>query len=93
MTVKDQTRNGDQSPRGLIYFCEETLCYHKGLKAWIFFGPYLLGAIWLESEWWKGTAFSGTWLSIFLMIYLLIFPAAWRRILIKIGLLKRKRAS
>jgi hypothetical protein len=82
------------SHRGFIYFCEESLRYNKGLRAWFFFGPYLLGAVWLE----PGKKFENTGVSLWswflLLAYLLAFPPLWRAILLRTGLWrKRSRLS
>jgi hypothetical protein len=71
-----------ESPKGFIAFCETNLRYEKGFKAWIFLGPYLLGAFVLES--WVTTyrdslaefALGGVFLA-----YLIFFPETWRRLL------------
>jgi hypothetical protein len=77
--------NGNNKPTrlgGLVVFCEKKLQYEKGLKAWIFLGPYLVGTFALEMEI-TGNASStitlGPWLGF--LIYLVLFPFAWRRIL------------
>ena len=77
--------NGNNKPTrlgGLVVFCEKKLQHEKGLKAWIFLGPYLVGAFALEMEI-TGNASStialGPWLGF--LIYLIFFPITWRRIL------------
>ena len=77
-------------PRGFAYFCEETLRYTGGLRAWLFFGPYLLGAIGLEpAQGGKSVHGFSPWLV--LVAWLLIFPPVWRSFLLATGLW-RKRA-
>jgi hypothetical protein len=68
---------------GFIVFCETKLCYEKGLKAWLFLGPYLLGALALEMMITNGHAQTATGLGpwIGFLAYLVLFPLAWRRIL------------
>lgn len=83
-----------RSHRGFIYFCEHTLQYNKGVRAWVFFGPYLLGALWLE----PGLSLKnvdhqtlGTWLP--LLAYLVVFPSIWRALLLSTGVWKKKIAT
>jgi hypothetical protein len=70
---------------GLIAFCETNLRYEKGYKAWIFLGPYLLGALILERSIDRGDAASmsaghaGLWLGF--LGYLIFFPPIWRQTL------------
>jgi hypothetical protein len=78
-------------PRGFAYFCEGTLRYMGGGRAWLFFGPYLLGAIWLDPG--LGTSsIHGLSPWIILLAYLVIFPPIWRAVLLATGLW-RKRAQ
>jgi hypothetical protein len=80
--IQNQESNAPARHRGLIFFCEKQQRYEKGLKAWIFLGPYLLGAFGLErvitEHAQSATAFV-PWLG--LLAYLVLFPLAWRRIL------------
>lgn len=80
--------NGDESEvhrsqKGFIAFCETNLRYEKGFKAWIVLGPYLLGALILETI--IGTDHSGSFLAlgpwVGFLAYLILFPLIWRRIL------------
>jgi len=68
--------------KGFIVFCETNLRYEKGFKAWIFLGPYLLGAVGLEMMI-RGHAQTetslGPWLGF--LAYVILFPLAWRRFL------------
>ncbi|MCE0497419.1 MAG: hypothetical protein LV481_05665 [Methylacidiphilales bacterium] len=83
--INTMENHSDAHPRyrGLIVFCETKLRYEKGLKAWIFLGPYLLGALGLEmlidakhvnvpTEFWPWVGF---------VAYLVLFPSVWQRIL------------
>jgi hypothetical protein len=68
--------------KGFIVFCETNLRYEKGFKAWIFLGPYLLGALALEmmiAEHAKATTVVGPWIGF--LAYLILFPLAWRKVL------------
>jgi len=68
--------------QGLIVFCENNLRYEKGLKAWIFLGPYLLGALGLETMiavHAKTVTALGPWFGF--LAYLIVFPLIWRRVL------------
>jgi len=77
-------------PRGFAYYCEETRRYIGGVRAWLFFGPYLLGAIWLEpAQGSQAVLGFSPWFA--LVAWLLIFPTAWRAVLLATGLW-RKRA-
>jgi len=77
-------------PKGLIVFCETKLRYEKGGKAWIFLGPYLLGAVGLEMVLHLGQPNSGPWAMPGFLAYLVVFPSVWQRIL-KFG--KRRKAT
>jgi hypothetical protein len=75
--------------KGFIVFCETSLRYEKGFKAWIFLGPYLLGALGLETlitGHAKAGSTLGPWLGF--LAYLILFPLAWRRILKLVALKK-----
>jgi hypothetical protein len=76
-------------PRGFAYFCEETLRYTGGVRAWLFFGPYLLGAIWLEPAQ-NSRSIHGFSPWLVLVAYLLIFPPVWRAILLATGLWRKR---
>ncbi len=79
----------DRPPRGVIYFCEQSHRYRKGMRAWLFFGPYLLGAILLEPALTApGRASCSAWL--LLLAYLLLFPRVWRGVLLRTGLWRRR---
>jgi len=69
--------------KGFIVFCETKLCYEKELKAWLFLGPYLLGALVWEMMIPTGDAQTATGLGPWLgfLAYLILFPLVWRRIL------------
>jgi len=75
-------------PRGFAYFCEETLRYTGGVRAWLFFGPYLLGTIWLEPMQ-GGVNVHGLSPWLVLVAYLLIFPPVWRALLLATGLWRK----
>ena len=79
-----------QPQKGFIVFCERNLRYEKGFKAWIFLGPYLLGAIGLKmligSVRMKDTAALWPWVGF--LTYLIFFPSVWRRILKLLGFRK-----
>ncbi len=77
-------------PRGFAYFCEGTLRYTGGVRAWLFFGPYLFGAIWLEPAQ-GGRSVHGFSPWLVLVAYLVVFPPVWRALLLATGLW-RKRA-
>jgi hypothetical protein len=84
MEISVSKNHTDTHPRhkGFIVFCETKLRYEKGLKAWIFLGPYLLGALGLETMITvhaKTVAVLGPWLGF--LAYLILFPLIWRRIL------------
>ncbi len=70
-------------PKGLIVFCETNLRYERGLKAWIFLGPYFLGAVALELVIGPAQANApgtlGPWIGF--LVYLVLFPPFWRRVL------------
>jgi hypothetical protein len=96
MSTKNDITTGEVSPshRGFIYFCEETLRYNKGARAWAFFGPYLLGAIYLE----PGLNFNSTgtaplWPWLLLLAYLVAFPPIWRSVLTRSGLWRKRGAA
>ena len=67
--------------RGLIVFCETNLRYEKGLKAWIFLGPYLLGAFVLEIIFNDSTRADSLVPWVGLIVYLISFPIVWRKFL------------
>ncbi len=71
------------SQKGFIAFCETNLRYEKGFKAWMFLGPYLLGAFVLErivnSAGHAFPAMLGWWGAF--LVYLILFPELWRRLL------------
>jgi hypothetical protein len=85
-SLRESSRISAGSPsRGFIYFCEERLGYFSGPRAWYFFGPFLLGALIVESfaPPISGVASWRSWLP--LLAYILIFPPVWRAILIRAG--------
>ena len=72
----------NQKLKGFIVFCETKLRYEKGFKAWIFLGPYLLGALGLETMiavHAKTVTALGPWFGF--LAYLIVFPLIWRRVL------------
>ena len=75
--------DSSQRPVGLIVFCEKNLRYEGGTKAWLFLGPYLLGAVLFEKfispALATGTSSLGAYMGF--LAYLVFFPAFWRRIL------------
>lgn len=78
-----------QRHKGFIVFCETNLRYERGFKAWIFLGPYFLGALGLEMMI-TGHVPGATalWPWIGFLAYLILFPLAWRRILKLVALRK-----
>jgi len=77
--------------RGFIYFCEHALRYDQGVRAWLFFGPYLAGLVLLEPLLdQKQNGGPCTWEFVRLLAYLLIFPPVWRAFLLWTGLWKKK---
>jgi hypothetical protein len=79
-------------PTGLIVFCEKKLRYEGGFKAWIFLGPYLLGALALEMMITEHTKTANPGLWIVFLGYLILFPRLWRRIL-KFGTSTKEASS
>ena len=77
-------------PKGMIVFCETKLRYEKGGRAWLFLGPYLLGAVGLEMVLDLGRPSSGPWAVVGFLVYLVVFPSVWQRIL-NIG--KRRKVA
>jgi len=76
----------DRPHSGLIAFCETNLRYEKGIKAWIFVGPYLLGAFALEVAFTNRSGRTDSFTSwAGLIAYLILFPILWRRFLRFIG--------
>ena len=77
------------SHKGFIAFCETNLRYEKGFKAWVILGPYFLGALVFEGVVnTAGNSFTtkiALWIGF--LVYLVTFPAIWRRIL------KRRKIS
>ncbi|MCE0483251.1 MAG: hypothetical protein LV479_03320 [Methylacidiphilales bacterium] len=89
ISVNKNRADSYQRHKGFIVFCETNLRYEKGFKAWIFLGPYLLGALGLETmitEHTKTATALGPWLGF--LAYLILFPLAWRRILKLVALKK-----
>jgi hypothetical protein len=81
--------NSHRRHKGFIVFCETKLRYERGFKAWIFLGPYLLGALGLEmviTERAQTAMALGPWLGF--LAYLILFPLAWRRVLTLVALKK-----
>ena len=67
---------------GFIVFCETNLRYEKGFRAWIFLGPYLIGAVCLEMiipRHADAEPSLAPWIGF--LAYLVLFPLVWRRIL------------
>jgi len=79
-------------PRGFAYFCEGTLRYSGGVRAWLFFGPYLLGALSLEPTL-GGKSVHGFSPWLMLLGYLVVFPPVWRALLIATGLWRKRPAT
>jgi len=81
--VKKPHAHAHQSHNGFIVFCEKNLRYEKGIKAWIFLGPYLLGALGLEMMIDPGhpKATTSLWPWIGFLAYLVLFPSVWRQVL------------
>jgi len=91
MSVPATNSPPNQKLKGFIVFCETKLRYEKGFKAWIFLGPYLLGALGLEmmiAEHAKSATALWPWIGF--LAYLILFPFAWRRILKFVALKKAK---
>lgn len=69
--------------KGLVVFCEKNLRYEGGLKAWVFLGPYFVGAfileIVIETNPAHAQAAVGPWIGF--LAYLILFPTVWRRVL------------
>lgn len=82
-TIHENDGAVHQRHRGFIVFCEKKLRYEKGVKAWIFLGPYLLGALGLEMliDPGRANAPAVIWPWIGFMAYLVLFPPTWRQIL------------
>ena len=83
INVKKSDAHAHRRHNGFIVFCEKNLRYEKGIKAWIFLGPYLLGAMGLEMMVDPGQARAtpSLWPWIWFLTYLVLFPPVWRRIL------------
>jgi len=84
--VREQDSHAHRSHKGLIVFCDQKLRYEGGLKAWIFLGPYFLGAVGLEwtiaaAERAKGAHGPGLGAWLGFILYLVLFPALWRWVL------------
>ena len=82
MSVPATNSPPNQKLKGFIVFCETKLRYEKGFKAWIFLGPYLLGALGLEmmiAEHAKSATALWPWIGF--LAYLILFPPGWQRIL------------
>jgi len=82
-TIHENDGAVHQRHRGFIVFCEKRLRYEKGVKAWIFLGPYLLGALGLDRIIDTGHAQASTpiWPWIGFLAYLVLFPPIWQRFL------------
>jgi hypothetical protein len=81
--VQESDAHAQRRNNGFVVFCEKNLRYEKGIKAWIFLGPYLLGAVGLEMIVNPGQARAtpSLWPWIGFLTYLIFFPPVWRRIL------------
>jgi len=78
-----------QRVNGFIVFCETNLRYEKGYRAWIFLGPYLLGALGLEMVMPRlanAAPSLAPWIGF--LAYLVFFPLVWHRILSFISIKK-----
>jgi hypothetical protein len=88
MTMNRQT--DPQSPpvpggiRGFIYFCEDGLHYVGGIRAWIFFVPYLFGVALLEPHRPDANPHADLLDWAIFLLYLVGFPMLWRAILIRL---------
>jgi hypothetical protein len=71
------------SHKGFIAFCETNLRYEKGFKAWVVLGPYLFGAFVLEVfvNSFGNTPSTKIALWAGFLLYLIVFPEIWRRVL------------
>ena len=79
------------SHRGFIYFCEESLRYNTGIRAWIFFAPYLVGAVWFEPGLnLKNSVTPTLWPWLLWLAYLVLFPPVWRLVLLRTGLWRKR---
>jgi hypothetical protein len=80
---------------GLIAFSEKNLRYERGIKAWVFLVPYLLGAVVFEKfispAIATGTSSLGAHLGF--LAYLVFFPTLWRRTLRFIAFRKARLAQ
>ena len=82
LDAKTSHNSCTEKTRGLIAFNETSLRYEKGVRAWIFLGPYLLGAFALEMIFNDGSEASEhvvLWLG--LVAYFILFPILWRKLL------------
>lgn len=89
ISVNKNHADSHQRHKGFIVFCETKLRYERGFKAWIFLGPYLLGALGLETMITvhaKAATALGPWFGF--LAYLILFPLAWRRVLKLVALKK-----
>lgn len=70
------------TPRGFIVFCESTLRYVGGPRAWVFPGLYVAGACLFERLIATNPhgATTGVWPWIGFLAYLLLFPLAYKRL-------------
>ncbi len=81
-------------PRGFIYFCEERLQYDRGFRAWLFWVPYLAGAILLEPNFIRAGGSPGDWRSwLPLLGFLVLFPPLAQALLRRFGVWRRRRLS
>jgi hypothetical protein len=70
------------TPRGFIYFCEERRQYIRGVRAWIFWAPYLTAAILLEPRLPISPGDPHAWTSwLPLLGFLMFFSIGWRFLL------------
>jgi hypothetical protein len=81
--MKEKILETSTSPKGLIVFCDRNLRYEGGLKAWLSFGPVILGAWILEAAITShhGGSHRTLLLWFIFLAYLLIFPPAWKKAL------------
>jgi hypothetical protein len=89
MSIPGDSSPGPASrpPRGFVYFCEEQRQYHRGVRAWIFWVPYLAGIVLLEPRVLNAHGVSHIWWSwLALLGFLVLFPPVWQTLLRRSGL-------
>jgi hypothetical protein len=80
--------------RGWLYFCEDRLQYVRGPRAWIFFAPYLLGAVLLDPQVRTKDHESAPLIAwaIFL-VYLVAFPPVWQALFARLERWNKRRKA